>query len=67
MALDRVVMIFAGIVVLLGVALSLLVHPWWLALSALAGVNLIVAGLTGFCPAAMIFRKLGFKPGSAFP
>ncbi len=66
MTLDRVVMIFAGIVILAGLALAYLVHPWWLALCALAGVNLIVAGVTGFCPAAMVFRKLGVKPGPTF-
>ena len=66
MTLDRAVMAFAGLVVLLGVTLSLLVHPWWLALSAFAGLNLIQSAFTGFCPAAIVFRKLGFSPGIAF-
>lgn len=66
MTLDRAVMIFAGSVVLLGVALSLTVHPWWIALSAFAGFNMIQAGFTGFCPAAIVFKKLGVRPGTAF-
>ncbi|TFU05507.1 DUF2892 domain-containing protein [Polymorphobacter arshaanensis] len=66
MTLDRAVLMFAGFVVLLGIALSLLVHPWWLALSAFAGFNLIQSSVTGFCPAAIVFRKLGAKPGVAF-
>ena len=66
MTLDRAVLAFAGFVVLLGIALSLLVHPWWLALSAFAGLNMIQSAFTGFCPAAIVFRKLGFAPGVAF-
>jgi len=66
MTIDRAVLIFAGFVVLLGIALSLLMHPWWLALSAFAGFNMIQSGFTGFCPAAIFFRKLGFKAGVAF-
>lgn len=66
MTLDRAVMAFAGCVVLLGVALSLTVHPWWIALAIFAGLNLIQASFTGFCPAAMVFKALGARPGIAF-
>jgi len=66
MTLDRAVLIFAGCVVLLGIVLSLVVHPWWIALSAFAGLNMIQASFTGFCPAAMAFKALGVRPGAAF-
>ncbi len=66
MTLDRAVLAFAGFVVLLGIGLSLLVHPWWLGLSAFAGFNMIQSAFTGFCPAAILFRKLGLAPGVAF-
>jgi hypothetical protein len=66
MTLDRAVMMFAGCVVLLGILLSLTVHPWWIALSAFAGLNMIQASFTGFCPAAKAFKKLGVRPGTAF-
>lgn len=66
MTLDRAVFVFAGLVVLAGVALAHLVSPWWMLLSAFAGVNMIQAAFTGFCPAAMVFKKLGIRPGQAF-
>lgn len=66
MNIDRAVFVFAGFVVLLGIALSLAVHPWWLALSGFAGLNMIQAALTGFCPAARFFKALGVRPGNAF-
>ena len=66
MTLDRAVMAFGGFVVLAGVALSLWLNPWWLALTAFAGVNMIQATFTGFCPAAIVFKKLGIQPGEAF-
>jgi hypothetical protein len=66
MTIDRAVLAFAGLVVLAGVVLSLLVSPWWLALAAFAGANLLQSAFTGFCPAAIMFRKLGLVPGAAF-
>lgn len=66
MTLDRAVMTFAGCVVLLGVILSLTVHPWWIGLTAFAGLNMIQASFTGFCPAAVAFKALGIRPGTAF-
>lgn len=66
MNIDRAVFVFAGFVVLLGIALSLLISPWWLALSIFAGLNMIQAAFTGFCPAALVFKALGLKPGNAF-
>lgn len=66
MNVDRAVFVFAGFVVLLGIVLSKWASPWWLALSAFAGLNMIQAAFTGFCPAAKVFRSLGLKAGSAF-
>lgn len=66
MTIDRAVFIFAGLVVVLGVALALTINIWWLALTVFAGLNMIQAAFTGFCPAALIFKKLGAKPGVAF-
>ena len=66
MSVDRAVFVFAGLVVLAGIVLSLTVHPWWIALTAFAGLNMIQAAFTGFCPAAMVFKALGLKPGVAF-
>ena len=66
MTVDRAVMIFAGCVVLLGVLLSLTVHPYWIGLTIFAGLNMLQAGFSGWCPAAMVFKALGVRPGLAF-
>ncbi len=66
MNIDRAVLAFAGLVVLAGLLLGWLYSPWWLLLSAFAGLNMFQAAFTGFCPAAMVFRRLGFRPGEAF-
>ena len=66
MTIDRAVMFFAGALALLGVVLGWQVNVYWYLLSAFVGLNLMQASITGFCPAAMIFRALGMKPGCAF-
>jgi len=66
MNIDRAVLAFAGLVVLLGLALGYIVSPYWYLLTAFAGVNMIQASFTGFCPAAMVFKMLGVRGGSAF-
>lgn len=66
MTIDRAVLGFAGIVVLVSVLLTLLASPWWLLLTAFAGANMVQASITGFCPAAMVAKALGAKPGCAF-
>jgi hypothetical protein len=66
MNIDRAVLAFAGCVVLVGLVLAQIYSPWWLALSAFAGLNMIQAAFTGFCPVAIIFRRLGLKSGEAF-
>lgn len=66
MNVDRAVFAFAGIVVLGSLALSQLHSPNWLYLTAFAGLNMFQAAFTGFCPAAIVFKKIGCAPGNAF-
>lgn len=66
MSIDRIVMMFAGTVILISLTLSQLHHVYWLFLTAFVGVNLLQASLTGFCPLAMILKAFGAKPGKAF-
>ena len=66
MTLDSAVFRFAGFVVLLSLALAHWVHPGWLWLTAFAGLNMLQASFTGFCPAALVFKALGVKGGCAF-
>jgi hypothetical protein len=66
MTIDRAVLMFAGFVVLISLALGYYVSPYWFLLTAFAGLNMTQASMTGFCPAALVFRKLGCKSGVAF-
>jgi hypothetical protein len=66
MNMDKMVLAFAGVMTLASVALGLLVHPYWFGLTVFVGVNMLQAAFTGFCPAAMVFKALGAKPGNAF-
>lgn len=66
MNIDRLIFRLAGTLVLLSLALSQLVSPWWLLLAALVGVNMLQSSFTGFCPPAYFFRKCGIRPGAAF-
>ena len=66
MNLDRAVLAFAGLIVLVSLALGYWVSPYWLLLTAFAGLNIVQAAFTGFCPAALIFKLFGVRSGSAF-
>ena len=66
MTIDNAVLSLAGLVVLVGLGLGWYVSPYWFLLTAFAGLNMLQAGITGFCPAAMIFKMVGLKPGCAF-
>lgn len=66
MSIDRIVMAFAGAMVLLSVTLAHFFSPWWMLLAAFVGVNLIQASFTGFCPLAIALKRFGVRPGAAF-
>ncbi len=66
MHVENAVMAFAGLMILISVALAWLVSPWFLLLTAFVGANLFQTAFTGFCPAAIILKKLGLKAGSVF-
>jgi hypothetical protein len=42
------------------------VHPYWLFFTVFVGANLFQSAFTGFCPLAIILKKLGVRPGQAF-
>ena len=67
MNIDRLVLAFAGSVLLLSVALAHFVSPNWLWLTVFVAANLLQSAFTGFCPLAKILRMAGVKPGNAFP
>ncbi len=66
MNLDRAVLAFAGSVVLASLALGYFVSPYWFLLTVFAGLNMLQASITGFCPAAIVFKMLGVREGCAF-
>ncbi|HMM68208.1 MAG TPA: DUF2892 domain-containing protein [Dokdonella sp.] len=67
MNIDRIVLAFAGSMILLSVLLAQLASPWWLLLTVFVGANLLQSSFSGFCPLAWILRTIGVKPGPAFP
>jgi hypothetical protein len=66
MSIDRIVMAFAGTMILVSLALSHYHNVNWLWLTAFVGANLLQSSFTGFCPLATIVKKLGARPGTAF-
>jgi len=66
MTIDRIVLAFAGTMVLLSLVLGLFVSPYWFLLTGFVGLNLLQSAFTGFCPLAIILKKLGGTPGPAF-
>ncbi len=66
MSLDRVVLAFAGFMVVLTTALGVLASSWWLAVTAFVGLNLLQSAFTGFCPLALVLERVGVRPGAAF-
>lgn len=66
MSIDRIVLAFAGLMVLLSLLLGYYFSPYWYWFTAFVGANLLQSAFTGFCPLASILRGLGVKPGAAF-
>jgi hypothetical protein len=71
MCIDKIVNAMAGTLILLSLGLGVQGSPIfhnvnWLWFTAFIGANLLQSSFTGFCPAAILFKKLGAKPGAAF-
>lgn len=66
MTIDRMILAIAGSFILISTALSVLHHPIWLWFTAFVGANLLQSAFTGFCPMAVVLKKLGLKTGQAF-
>ncbi len=61
MTVENAVRAVAGTMVLVSVILALLVNHWWLLLTAFVGLNLLQSALTHFCPAELLFKKMGLR------
>ena len=66
MNIDRLVFAFAGTFILLSLILSQYHSIYWLWFTAFVGANMLQASFTGFCPLAIILKKVGKAPGCAF-
>ena len=66
MTIDRAVLAIPGSFILVSLLLAHFHSENWLWFTAFVGANLLQSAFSGFCPMAMILKKLGIKPGSAF-
>lgn len=66
MNVDRMVFAIAGLFILVSLVLSQVHSIYWLWFTAFVGANMLQAAFTGFCPLAMILKKIGKLPGVAF-
>ena len=66
MNIDRMILAFAGSMILISLLLSQIHSIYWLWLTAFVGANLLQSSFTGFCPLVMVLKPLGLKPGKAF-
>ncbi|MDE1900921.1 MAG: DUF2892 domain-containing protein [Alphaproteobacteria bacterium] len=66
MNIDKAILRFAGIMILVSLGLGQWVSSYWFLSTAFVGLNLLQTSFTGFCPAAIFLKKLGVKPGAAF-
>lgn len=66
MTVDRVVLALAGTLTRTSALLAGLSSPWWLLLAGFVGANQLQASFTGWCPAAIVARRLGVPGGCAF-
>jgi rhodanese-related sulfurtransferase len=57
-SLERQVRIAAGSLVLIGLILAWLVHPYFIGLSAFVGAGLVFAGVTDWCGMGLLLAKL---------
>ena len=63
MSLEHALEAFAASMVLISVALTYFVHPGFVWLTVFVGLNLLQQSFTGFCPAAIVLRKVfGLQP-----
>ena len=66
MSVDRIVLAVAGSFILISLLLAHYHSELWLWFTAFVGANLLQSAFTGFCPMAIIVKKLGVKSGCAF-
>jgi len=64
--IERIVLAFAGVAILISLGLAHYVDINWLWFTAFVGFNLLQSAFTGFCPLAIVLKKIGRESGAAF-
>lgn len=65
MTVERAILAFAGVMVMLSLGLTYFVHPNFVWLTAFVGFNLFQSAFSGFCPAAIVLKKVFGMPTEA--
>jgi len=61
MTIERMVTALAGLFIMISLLLAYYASPYWLFFTGFVGLNLFQSSFTGFCPAAMAFKAMGYK------
>ncbi len=67
MCQDQIIRRFAGVFILLSLALGYWVSPAWLLFTAFVGLNLLQSAFTGWCPMMVILRRAGLRETTCAP
>lgn len=59
MTIERALRGIAGVVVLFSLSMAVWHHPYWLALTAFVGINLLQSAFTNWCPVVWVLEKAG--------
>jgi hypothetical protein len=62
MTIERGLRLIAGTVVLLSVLLAWLLSPYWIALTAFVGLNLLQSAFSNWCPMVWALGRAGLPP-----
>ena len=66
MTIDRLVLMFAGTMIVASTLLAVTISPMFLLLTGFVGANLLQSAFTGFCPLAVLLKRAGVPPGVAY-
>ena len=61
MTVERGLRLMAGMFILISLGLGYWIIPYWYLFTAFVGLNLFQSGLTNWCPAMFVLRKLGLR------
>ena len=61
MTVERGLRLMAGTFIWISLGLGYWISPYWYLFTAFVGLNLFQSGLTNWCPAMFVLRKLGLR------